>query len=443
MFQETGDPKGLEEFVGTYMPDYAKQFKKQGSPFAAMAPLLTGQGKGPQSGVTDRNAMEQEQDSALAAGNPTQTPVLPNRSTIQPGTPPPPRKTLFGMELPTDEEKATRATNMGTSALQAQVEARRSIAQRMGLTPEQTQQYALTGELPTAGRASTLHSLSPNERLVNEQGQEVARGLERSTTAPADLGTIGDYILTKQQELGRELTSAEILQTRKDWQAIQSSTNGGQDVSALAAMAAQSPSVLQGLTPTVVGGVMSAIASDPKLRAQYEETRMEPIRGQATQALTALDDLLQFEVDPKTKEKKVIGLTDGAKNLYGAGLIGRASRFYPGSAGATAKAALDQITGALTLDMIQDMKAQSRTGATGFGQLNIQELAVLQNAATVLKGEISEARALQELTNLYDRFNKVMLPSAATVANTTGNAAVTLDTPIFIGKDGRPSLTPP
>lgn len=185
-------------------------------------------------------------------------------------------------------------------------------------------------------------------------------------------------------------------------------TTAGPDVSELAKMAAANPSVLQGggVTPTVRGAVLNAIAKDPQLRRQYEQARMEPVRAQAKTVLSTLNDLI--EVDSLGN---VTGLTPGARDIFGmnpTSLIGRTIGYLPGTRAATSKAALDNVTGNLTLNLIRTMKEQSSTGATGFGQLSSRELDVLESSATMLKGGVTEARALQELTTLYDRFGKVL-----------------------------------
>lgn len=420
--EETGDWTPAEEAFAKMFPEQAKGWAKKGSPFRQLAPALLGQGS--QQSPQDRTAMEQEQDSAILAGNPAATPELPNRAEIGPAVLAPARKTLFGVEMPTPEEKMARQGNMQTAAMQQQIEARRSVAMKMGMTPEAATRYALFGteatERPTTPRAPT----------------DFDEGLAR--------------YMTSQGKDGQPASSADELAYRKS---VAESTRAPQqnaagtadsDLAALAAMVASSPAVLQGKTPTLQGQVLAHIAASPELRAQFEETRMAPIRAGAEQVVTALKDLVRVDASGK-----VIGLTPGAIGLYGRG-IGRVSRFLPGTAEATAKAALDQITGNLTLDIIKQMKEQSQTGATGFGSLAIRELNVLENSATMLKGEISEARALQELTALWDRYNKVLQPSAAaqppagrpagaTPPSTPGT--IDLNTPIFIGPDGKPSFT--
>lgn len=176
------------------------------------------------------------------------------------------------------------------------------------------------------------------------------------------------------------------------------------DLRGLAALLARQPSLSQNLTPGMQGQVMKIVANDPALLGQYEQTRMAPLRASATRLLTTLDDLMT--VDDRAGTER---LTPGARGLYGLG-PGRLLRFKPGSQEANAKASLDQVVGNLTLNMLSEAKAQSRTGATGFGQLSHRELDVIESAATILKGEISEARALQELLKIRGAILKMLQP---------------------------------
>ena len=89
----------------------------------------------------------------------------------------------------------------------------------------------------------------------------------------------------------------------------------------------------------------------------------------------------------------------------------------PTDDGTTANASLRQIIGQRVVDLIMEMKNQSQTGATGFGQLNEAELDIILSAATRLTGRLPENEAAQDLAILREKFNKVMLPSSAEMGN--------------------------
>lgn len=60
------------------------------------------------------------------------------------------------------------------------------------------------------------------------------------------------------------------------------------------------------------------------------------------------------------------------------------------------------------VDLMNEMKRVSRTGATGFGQLNRSELQLLQNASTALKRELNSNDAMKYLTEIEAMYKKVL-----------------------------------
>lgn len=398
---------------------------------------------------------------------PGQMPMAAIADAVAPtATATPPSPTLFGVHLQTSEQKAERATQAQITAQDtidaADLRRRRQHLAAAGpnlLSPDEQAEYLLTGKFtrlrPSAEPYAAVHgtvpdSTDPNKRKEVSAVFNQAKGFyEDATTHQPLVGFVQTAVVSPEAAQAR----ADAATAKAD--AAKAKTD---EAAATAEMVADNPSLLQTLTPTVASSVMGQLAKYPALRTRYETARMAPIRATADTILTTMKDLLQFD-----DQGKVTGLSGGAANLYGAH-AGRLARFVPGSAAATAKAALDQITGQLALDTISNMKAQSRTGATGFGQLSARELSVLETAASVLKGEISPERALAELTKLYDRYQKILQPSAMELAaqkagagaggknvgaatpaaqGTTPPTGIRLDTPIFIGPDGKPSLAAP
>jgi hypothetical protein len=93
-------------------------------------------------------------------------------------------------------------------------------------------------------------------------------------------------------------------------------------------------------------------------------------------------------------------LKPGTANLFGA--RNPLARLVPGSDTNNAKAALDRLKGRVIVDLLNEMKNQSRTGATGFGALSGPELKLLENAAAELNSSmISDTRAAAELERIY------------------------------------------
>jgi hypothetical protein len=117
-------------------------------------------------------------------------------------------------------------------------------------------------------------------------------------------------------------------------------------------------------------------------------------------------------IDPKTGD--VTGLLSGTKSLFGLRIPG--IRLIPGEA-ATAGAYLDQLNSRGIIDLIGEMKSQSRTGGTGFGSLAVKELSVLERANSILsQPNISDAAALAAMRDIYNvarKYTRTATPSSA------------------------------
>ena len=181
-----------------------------------------------------------------------------------------------------------------------------------------------------------------------------------------------------------------------------SASGGNENTRTLAALVARSPDVLQGLTPTLAGTVMTEMAANPELLTQYEQTRMAPLRERSQALLSAVEKLVTIDPSGQTT------LTPGAKLIFGEYTPVSARSMIPGPEATDAAAALEQVLGQQVVDLISDMKAQSRTGATGFGQLSVRELEVLQSAATQLTRRLSEPAALRELVAIQQSLQKIL-----------------------------------
>ena len=132
---------------------------------------------------------------------------------------------------------------------------------------------------------------------------------------------------------------------------------------------------------------------------------------QTTQdTLQALDELLS----PDNKLRPEIGKYVG---------LGRVSGFieghFPGAEARTTQAKIDRLKNLLSIELIGEMKAQSRTGATGFGQLSTKELEVMEKAASKLDPGIQKEAFEAELIRIKDRLRKIlMLPGGPDVKRT-------------------------
>lgn len=72
------------------------------------------------------------------------------------------------------------------------------------------------------------------------------------------------------------------------------------------------------------------------------------------------------------------------------------------------QANVNNLTGRNIVNLMNEMKSQSRTGATGFGQLNRAELKVIEDASMVLKKEMDEKTALKYLNQMKKAFQKII-----------------------------------
>ncbi len=128
---------------------------------------------------------------------------------------------------------------------------------------------------------------------------------------------------------------------------------------------------------------------------------LQEIQDKSRETLGVIDQLL----DAKTGK-----LTPFGSSAVGANRILPIYKI-PGSQGKTADIAINNLKSRLVIDLIGQMKAQSRTGATGFGALNVKELGVLENAIGQLDPNMQEDAFAAELKRIRDKIARVLQPS--------------------------------
>ncbi len=128
--------------------------------------------------------------------------------------------------------------------------------------------------------------------------------------------------------------------------------------------------------------------------------QLDNIRTKTQETLQALDEIL----DDKGKLKSEIKSAVGASRMFGL-------QYLPATTTRAGDAAIKRLKAMLIVDLIGEMKAQSRTGATGFGQLNLRELGVLENAASKLDPSLDETTFENELIRIRERLKKILQPS--------------------------------
>lgn len=132
---------------------------------------------------------------------------------------------------------------------------------------------------------------------------------------------------------------------------------------------------------------------------QPNPQQLQAIQQKAAETLQSLDELQ----DEATGKLTPIGQRSVGLSSFG--------NIIPASKGYAGSASIKRLKSLLIVDLIAEMKAQSRTGATGFGQLNMKELGVLESAATKLDPALDEATFNAELSRIREKLKKILQPS--------------------------------
>jgi len=149
--------------------------------------------------------------------------------------------------------------------------------------------------------------------------------------------------------------------------------------------------------------------------AAKQQAQTEALQESKQQTLDVVNSLLtpEGELTPGlahiTGGSKVVPGVPGV--LGGTGLLpGGLAQYVPGSPEADAAASLARVKARMVVDLIADMKQQSKTGATGFGQLSDKERIILEDSAAKLRTAQSDTAIRDELLRIRDLLKKAMLP---------------------------------
>lgn len=148
-------------------------------------------------------------------------------------------------------------------------------------------------------------------------------------------------------------------------------------------------------------------------KATEKANRRKAIVENTNATLSLLDDLLD----------KNDQLTPEAARAVGKSAVGN---WIPTSMGYSGSAKIDRLAGRQVLDLIEEMKSQSRTGATGFGQMNRDELRLLVNSASLLNNKFLDEETYRgALKDVRDRLKKVLMdgPNESSSVNNAPNAS--------------------
>ena len=132
------------------------------------------------------------------------------------------------------------------------------------------------------------------------------------------------------------------------------------------------------------------------------------VRGMSKSALDLIKKDFLIMADPKNPNSKT---TINPKIRLGTGYANWDPRqFAPESPQRAAINSQRRLKDLLTLSLIGEMKEQSKTGATGFGQLTGRELDVLERAATTLDWAQDESTLTEELVRILEKLELIMKP---------------------------------
>jgi len=144
-------------------------------------------------------------------------------------------------------------------------------------------------------------------------------------------------------------------------------------------------------------------------KANQKKTQREAIKTKTQETLDALSEL----VDDKGE------LTPNGARAVGVSRIGNA---IPATKGYAGSKSIERAKNLITLDLLGEMKAQSKTGATGFGQMNLKELGVLEGGASKLDSGLDEDTFKTEVKRLREKLQKVMQDESESNVNTDKQA---------------------
>jgi len=133
----------------------------------------------------------------------------------------------------------------------------------------------------------------------------------------------------------------------------------------------------------------------------------------ATESTDKQAELLKTYSDTSDSALRNLNKIKGAADLvkYGnlsAGLGSGIAEFFRGSDVNDLKSALTSIKSSLAIDKIIELKKSSKSGSTGFGALNLEELKALQSDIANLDQTQSRKSLINGLNSVYDRYSKVV-----------------------------------
>ncbi len=236
--------------------------------------------------------------------------------------------------------------------------------------------------------------------------------IQTNDVAPVPTGQLISRGTSQQQQVAEAIAAREREQTQAQ-QAAADRAREAQQAAAERAREAEAAraalqvglnagkSETQGLRNDLLRTQIDSAHEKQTQTAQTQDRAKQAAQQTAGATLDTLKQLADFNPDG------TVSLKPGVGNLFGLRVPFASS--IPGTNAANASAALEKLKGRVIVDLLNEMKQQSRTGATGFGALSQRELAVLEGAATELSSSgITDQRAGEEFKRIYDSATRLM-----------------------------------
>ena len=150
---------------------------------------------------------------------------------------------------------------------------------------------------------------------------------------------------------------------------------------------------------TIDGQPVTNIAKPGTYKGTGQPNNIDFLRGMAGESLRLIDDIIDEKGNLTPEAVIAVGLSGTLDPR----------NWVPGQPGFTAQQTINTIKSQQVLTLIQEMKKASETGATGFGALNLRELGVLENAATLLAHTNDEKIFAREMKKIQERLKLIMV----------------------------------
>lgn len=321
--------------------------------------------------------------------------------------------------------QADRRIGLDEAAAQERAEMQRATLASLQSARDETSADKLAADLVPGstldpGSVSTLQKGNRGGLVQHDDADLPSRALSGMATATADAPTAGPLKVIQAGRLARDTfkgtdaqrmakeAAADKVAAREDAQraAIEMQRQRAEDQANQARLVAGLRGGNQDLQRELLQGKIDAAKEKETEKQRSVDTARNAAMASIDDTVSALDEL----IDDKGQ------LKPGAAGAFGAD---SALGIIPGTSYADARSRRDRLQSRLTIDLLGELKRQSRTGATGFGALTEKELAVVQNAAARLQSAQSDESARQALVDVRKKLTEMRQRAAGGVAPAT------------------------